>query len=461
MVRHIINYLGSSFSSKLVVFFSTIVYSRVMSVEEFGVLNLYMSYIWIFVIIFSLNLYTSIGRYIYENYNDFNSFFSMDIILILLILTFFTCILFYNIEYFELLLRLPIDVIFILIVVVVAIILENIFIQIMIYNKQSGIVFKITFLKSIAVFVFSLVFMSFLINDRKYLSIIYADLLVSLFLIIFITLKLKKYFIFKYKINHIKYMLKYSIPLIPYMLSITLLSQSDRIMIDYFYGNNETGLYSMAYNLGIVLNVFLLAIMNAWNPTYFSSMNDGSYERVRSGLDGIYLISFFITLSIVLFGENVASILLSKEYQKSLHLISIVSISTLAYAIWQIWSTVIIYIKKTYLISLFVVVSTAINIFLNFLMLPVFGYESAVWTTLLSYIIMGLMCLLFNNYCVDYYKINILNKIYKVLILLIIYNIFDYFHLEFDILLKIFIFLFFIIIYRKKILVAKKDICGS
>lgn len=460
LLKHIINYLGSSFSSKLIVFFSAVVYSRLMSVEDFGLLNLYISYLWIFVIIFSSNLYTAIGRYIYDEKGDFNHFFSTTILIILLLSLLSIFILIYQIDYFEILLRLPREVIFILIITTIALILESVLTQIAVYNQQSTLIFKLTFFKSMGAFVLSLIFLFFIVNYQKYFAVIYAELIISVFLILYISYKLRKYFSFKYNKAHIKYMMNYSIPLIPYMLSLTLLSQSDRIMIDYFYGNKETGLYSMAYNLGIVLVIIIAALLNAWTPSYFKYMNNKNYKKVEIGSNNIYLICFFITLLIVLFGENIASVVLSKEYESSLHLISVIAISGLASSIWQIWGRITAYVHKTYITSILAVIATILNIGLNYYLLPIYGYEIAAWTTLVSYLTIGVLALVVSNFIIGYYYVNIFEKILSIIFFIIVYFVFKYIDLNFMYLLfvKIFLLIGLLFLYRIKLINLKRDL---
>ncbi len=458
LIKHIRNYLGSSFSSKFIVFISAIVYSHFMSVEDFGVLNLYMSYIWIFVIIFSSNFYTAIGRYIYEEKDDFNHFFATNVMLMLMVFVFFSFLLFFYIEEFEKILNLPQKVIYVLVVTTLALILENIFTQIAIYNEQSALIFKILFLKSMAIFLFGLFLLFFVVKTNKYLGVIYAEFLIGLFFILYIILKLKDYFKIFYKKEHLTYMFNYSLPLIPYMLSLTLLSQSDRIMIDYFYSSKEVGLYSMSYNLGIVLVIVVGALINAWNPRYYKFMNDKNYKKVEEDSKSIFLISFFISLFIVLFAQDISNLILSTNYDSSLHLISIVAIGSLASAIWQIWGRITFYINKTYITSIVSLLAVMLNIGLNYYLLPLFGYEIAAWTTLVSYLFMGLLCLYISNYFIGYYKVNIIDKVFMLFLLICIYLLFEY-YMNINIFIEIFlkficiclcIFLFKKDIYRAK-----------
>lgn len=460
VLKHIINYLGSSFFSKLIVFFSAIVYSRFMSVEEFGLVNLYMSYMWIFVIVFSLNLYTSIGRYIYEERSDFKYFFSVAVLVILCISIFCTFVLISNIKYFEILLGLPENVIYMMTVAAIALILENIFVQIAIYKYQSATVLKITFFKSIISFALSIILLLYIVESKKYLAVIYAEFIVSICLILYIMYTLKDNFNLKYNKAYIKYMVNYSIPLMPYMLSLTLMSQSDRIMIDYFCGNMQTGLYSMAYNLGIVLVVVVAALLNAWNPSYFKYMNAKDYKKVEFGSNSIYLICFFITLLIILFAKDISILFLSEEYEDSLCLIGIVAIAGLASSIWQIWGRVIGYANKTYITSLLAVLATILNIVLNYYLLPICGYKIAAWTTLASYSAMGIISLFVSNTVIGYYRLRIVDKILPLLFLLIIYFVFTYLNIGtfYSLLLKVVVLTCILFFYKNKILSLKRSI---
>ena len=51
------------------------------------------------------------------------------------------------------------------------------------------------------------------------------------------------------------------------------------------------------------------------------------------------------------------------------------------------------YQKKTYLIAVITIITGAINVGLNYWLIPIYGYEVAAWTTLFSY-----ACLFIFNY---------------------------------------------------------------
>jgi len=216
----------------------------------------------------------------------------------------------------------------------------------------------------------------------------------------------------------------------------------------------------MAYNLGIVLVIVIAALLNAWNPSYFKYMNNKNYKKVEIGSNNIYLICFFITLLVVLFGENVASIILSKEYETSLHLISVIAIGGLASALWQIWGRVIGYAHKTYLTSTLAVIATILNIGLNYYLLPIYGYEIAAWTTLASYLTIGVLALLVSNFIIGYYQVNIFEKLFKILLLICFILFFEYIKLNFyiEFFVKMIICVSFIMFYKKELYLLKKEL---
>jgi O-antigen/teichoic acid export membrane protein len=66
MIRHTINHLEVVASSKVMPLASLLIYRRFLAPVEYGIVSLFISYIWIFCIVLSLNLHIAIGRFIYE-----------------------------------------------------------------------------------------------------------------------------------------------------------------------------------------------------------------------------------------------------------------------------------------------------------------------------------------------------------------------------------------------------------
>ena len=76
-----------------------------------------------------------------------------------------------------------------------------------------------------------------------------------------------------------KYALFLSLPLVPHLLAHLILAQSDRLLIDYYIGKSATGIYNFAYNVGLIVQILILSINNAWVPWFFKKMQAKDHSK--------------------------------------------------------------------------------------------------------------------------------------------------------------------------------------
>ena len=55
--------------------------------------------------------------------------------------------------------------------------------------------------------------------------------------------------------------LKFNIPLVPHYLSLIVLGQSDRIMIQRFCGSDKAGIYNLAYQVSMIMNILMTLLV--------------------------------------------------------------------------------------------------------------------------------------------------------------------------------------------------------
>ena len=78
-----------------------------------------------------------------------------------------------------------------------------------------------------------------------------------------------------------RYGMAISLPTVPHGLSQLLLNQFDRIMIKSIIGSTEAGLYSFAYNVGMIFQVITNSMDTAWAPWFFEKMKAKEYPAIR------------------------------------------------------------------------------------------------------------------------------------------------------------------------------------
>lgn len=409
----IVNQLGAAVASKLIPLASIFLYSRYLTVHDYGVINLFASYLWIFAIVMSMNLYSGVGRYIYNEDADFGSFLGTTLIAIGAIYLTVGLVVIVRLEKISHLLGMPRQVVLLMLAVVLGQIAESLFTQVAIFHQRSALLLKVVASKACATLALS-VGLLLEMASQKFLAVLYADAIVSLVLMAYVLNNFRATIRWSLRIDHLRYMASYSIPLIPYMLSLTLLSQFDRVMIGNHFGKEDIGLYSLAYNIGILLLMVVTAVLNAYNPAFFSALNQKNYVRVIQDSDSIFALAVLVTGVLVLFGSELAALVVPAKFASAFDLIQIVAIGGLCFVIFQIWVRVIAYAHRTYLISIIAVIAAAINIGLNYWLLPIYGYKVAAINTIASYLAMSLLCVIVLNYIVRLFKVNILRDLIYV-----------------------------------------------
>ena len=83
--------------------------------------------------------------------------------------------------------------------------------------------------------------------------------------------------------------LKFNIPLIPHYLSLIILGQSDRIMVQKMCGDGDAGVYGFGYQIASVMTVLIGSINGARVPWTYEQLRDKTYIISELFLLGLHL----------------------------------------------------------------------------------------------------------------------------------------------------------------------------
>ncbi|MGG3123250.1 oligosaccharide flippase family protein [Priestia megaterium] len=189
--------------------------------------------------------------------------------------------------------------------------------------------------------------------------------------------------------------LSFNIPLIPHYLSQSVLNQTDRIMIDKFYGSTEAGIYGVAYSAGMLLTIFNSALIGSITPWMYDLIKKKNYNGVARKINGILSLMLLIILALILFAPEAIRVLASKEYYQAVYIIPPVAASVYFMFMYNIVCLIEFYFEKTKLVLVASVSGAILNIALNLYFIPQFGYLAAGYTTLASYIFMSFLHFMF------------------------------------------------------------------
>ena len=202
------------------------------------------------------------------------------------------------------------------------------------------------------------------------------------------------FYIVNYRKNHCfydkalwGYALSFNIPLLAHYLSETLLNQTDRIMINAFWGTSEAGIYSVAYSAASLFTIFSSALNTAFVPWTYQKLKAGDYRSIEKV--GYAVLGFLaVILSVmIMFAPEVIYILAGSQYTGAVYLIPTLGASVFFGYMYQLFSRIELYYERKSYTVISTVTATVLNIILNAWWIPRFGFTAAGYSTLISHML--------------------------------------------------------------------------
>lgn len=192
-------------------------------------------------------------------------------------------------------------------------------------------------------------------------------------------------------LSYWKYALKLDIPLIPHYLAMTVLGSSDRIMINNMCGKSFTALYSVPYNASMVMQIVLNSICASFIPWTYQKCKEGSFNKLNELSSFLLIFVGVLTLLPSLFAPELVWLLGSNEYRDSMWVVPPVSCSVFFMFLYSLFTNIELYYEKSKSIMIASVVAAVSNVVLNFFFIRLFGYVAAAYTTLACYVLLSVV----------------------------------------------------------------------
>ena len=207
----------------------------------------------------------------------------------------------------------------------------------------------------------------------------------------------------KFNIEILKASLKFSLPMIPSLLSAWVLNLSDRVFIERYFNLHDVGVYSLGYKIAGIVLIFTGAFNMAYNPVFYQLANSEKQKKAKETLRNynfIYILVILIIVFIItLFSKDVVVLFLDANYIEAYKIIPIIALGYLISQASGIFNLMIYQEKKTQAVMIITIVSALINIGLNFLLIPYFGIYGAAYATVLSFLVVFIFSFFYAKRC--------------------------------------------------------------
>ena len=370
---------------------SSIVFTRIMSQEHFGLYTTYYSIVVLFAPFVGANLFIGLNNGYFDFKEDRKNFRASILFLSSLIFIFVAIISIAFTYFFNKVSNKSLSIV----ILIFALFHSYSFFVITYYNNYANMEnrYKIKSLLMMLPNILQVVFgilLIYCIKSNSYYGRVIGSA-TGIFIcaiILFIIMLAGNYNLWNTK--YYSYALKISVPSILSSISYIIMQQSDHIMITEFVGAEFTAVYGLVYWIGNILYAFLQATSGAFQSWAFHALDSGHFLSVKM-IQKWYLFFFLIiSIGLLMVSPEVIKILAPSSYWDFRYIPPFLAGSCML-VLNSFYSTVGEFYKKAGKVSLCVAAAALSNIVLNFIFIPKYGAIAAAYTSFVSYIFLVLL----------------------------------------------------------------------
>ena len=375
---------------KCLAFITLPLFTRIMSTEEYGLSTVYASTAAIVVIFTSLQLpYGTLSTAMVKFKNDREGYLA-SICGICCCLTFiYTLLCYFFSENICNLLDLPVELIYLMGI-------EMLFatsIAAWMAYQRFEYRYKNVVILTVAIALFSTiisVIYVFLSEDKglaKVYSNAFVTIIVGLYIFLLIIRKGKEFF----NMTYWKFALSFNIPLVPYYLSQIIFNQSDRLMINSICGRSDAAIYGIAYTLATILVFVVTSIHSAYTPWVFTRIDNNDFQSNKKVILLLASGVAFMLVVVIALAPEIVYIFGGDKYAKAIWAVPPIAISVLLLYYADLFDCFLFFYEAKIQLVFAAILSAVVNIFLNYIFIPRFGFIAAAYTTLISYMVLAII----------------------------------------------------------------------
>lgn len=375
----------SNFGTKILSFLLIPLYTSILSTEEYGTYDMYYTTVSLIIPILTLNVIASVMRYSLEEGSVKGEIFSIGLKKIVQSIGVFCILVLINL-YFDI---IPIFnkyfVFFIL--MFIGILLYDLLTQ---FSRGIERIFDVAIAGIISTVTLLGMNMYFLLFAKQGLvGYFQANVFAYFIPVIYLSFRLKIWKYIKLKTSALlkKEMNNYSKPLVFNTLAWWVNNVSDRYIITWFCGVAANGIYSVAYKIPSILNIFQSIFSQAWVLSAVKEYKDGN-SSFYSNIYKLYNCGMVLVCSaLILLDKFFARILFLNEFFEAWRYASYLMISVVFGALSGFLGGIFSAAKISDIFAKTTIMGASINTILNIVLVFKFGAVGAAIATMVSYVV--------------------------------------------------------------------------
>lgn len=184
--------------------------------------------------------------------------------------------------------------------------------------------------------------------------------------------------------------LMFGVPLIPHALSFSIIEMIDRFFITKIVGLEATGIYSVGYQIGSVINILTISFNNAYVPWLYERLKQNNYSTKIKIVKFTYI--YFLGIILIALVLGIASpyflrFFLGESFKESSAFVIWIAMGYAFNGMYLMVVNYIFYAQKTKYLAMITFGTALINIVLSYLLIKAFGALGAAQATTIVFAI--------------------------------------------------------------------------
>lgn len=225
-----------------------------------------------------------------------------------------------------------------------------------------------------------------------------ANLIVAIVFFIYSLYKFSPFIVLRIDKKISKESFSYSLPLLPHNVSGYLSVMVDRVLLNKLASISQLGIYSVSNQFGIILNTITSSFNQALTPWLYKELSSGSIDTKKLGqfTIGATLLCSIISLLIVFFTPEVIRFMTVEAYTKAWGAVIFITFGYVLNGLYYYFSVPLFWGRPqfVFVVSIFQLI---VNFVMNIVLIPKLGYMGAGLSFLISMFVSAMLALVLTS----------------------------------------------------------------
>jgi O-antigen/teichoic acid export membrane protein len=187
--------------------------------------------------------------------------------------------------------------------------------------------------------------------------------------------------------------LKLGLPLIPSFAFLFVVQQGNKYILQWFKGLETVGIYTIGFNLGLMMNLIVSGFTSAWMPYFMSFINKRDEARILFGRILTYYVFSFGGLSLLFYiaARPVVMIMTKAAFHDAYKVVGLSATAQFLTGVFSIFLPAIYFAKEVRYVTLIQGISAFLAVVLNVLLTLWMGMLGSAIGLVLGILVMSIL----------------------------------------------------------------------